>query len=142
MSAAYQRNHQRDSACVIHCRVSTQKQAYEGESLDVQESICTGIAKNNGWTIAHAPWKESFSGRKNRRPVFDEVLAFLETLCKNLLCFPACLIRSLPCAVTYGRNARAPGRDTTAGPITQIDFAPPVIEITACPTQEGYELGT
>jgi DNA invertase Pin-like site-specific DNA recombinase len=64
--------------CVIHCRVSTQKQAYEGESLDVQASMCRSIAENKGWILAHEPWKESFSGRKSHRPVFEEILAFID----------------------------------------------------------------
>ena len=64
--------------CVIHCRVSSAKQAQEGESLDVQESICRNIAADKGWNLAHTPWKESFSGRKTHRPMFAEVLDFLD----------------------------------------------------------------
>jgi hypothetical protein len=64
--------------CIIHCRVSTSKQAYEGESLDVQATICANIARAREWPIAHAPWKESYSGRKNERPVFQEILAYLD----------------------------------------------------------------
>ena len=64
--------------CVIHCRVSTAKQAYEGESLEVQRSICLDIASRNGWTLAHEPWLESYSGRKDVRPVFADVIAFLD----------------------------------------------------------------
>lgn len=65
-------------ACVIHCRVSTAKQAYEGESLKVQREICTAIARERGWQLLHEPWAESFSGRK-ARPMFDEILAFLDS---------------------------------------------------------------
>jgi site-specific DNA recombinase len=68
----------RPLACVIHCRVSTPKQAYEGESLDVQANTCERIASERGWHLAHQPWKESFSGRKSQRPVFDEVLEFID----------------------------------------------------------------
>jgi len=64
--------------CVIHCRVSTAKQAYEGESLEVQRSICLDIASRNGWVLAHEPWLESYSGRKDVRPVFADVIAFLD----------------------------------------------------------------
>lgn len=64
--------------CVIHCRVSTGKQAYEGESLQVQEDICRGIAERNRWNLAHAPWLEAYTGRKSVRPAFGEVLAFLD----------------------------------------------------------------
>jgi len=65
------------TACIIHCRVSTSKQSQEGESLDVQTAVCSKIAAEKGWALAHAPWKESFSGRKTR-PVFAEILAFLD----------------------------------------------------------------
>ncbi|HEX3810307.1 MAG TPA: recombinase family protein [Rhizomicrobium sp.] len=65
-------------ACIIHCRVSTTKQAYEGESLEVQEQLCIDISRARGWALAHAPWKESFSGRKTERPVFEEILSYLD----------------------------------------------------------------
>ncbi len=64
--------------CIVHCRVSTTKQAYEGESLDTQAAICSKIAETRGWTLAHEPWREAFSGRKLQRPVFDDILAFLD----------------------------------------------------------------
>ncbi|MEJ7925770.1 recombinase family protein [Sphingobium sp. AN641] len=64
--------------CVVHCRVSTGKQAYEGESLAVQESLCLEIAARNGWTLAHAPWLEAYSGRKSIRPAFADILQFLD----------------------------------------------------------------
>jgi DNA invertase Pin-like site-specific DNA recombinase len=64
--------------CVIHCRVSTGKQAYEGESLGVQERLCREIATRNGWQLAHEPWLEAYSGRKHGREAFSEVLAFLD----------------------------------------------------------------
>ena len=64
--------------CIIHCRVSSTKQASEGESLAVQESICLGIVQRNGWVLAHKPWLEAFSGRKTLRPTFEEILDFLD----------------------------------------------------------------
>ncbi len=64
--------------CIIHCRVSSTKQSQEGESLDVQAGICRAIAVQNKWPLAHEPWEESFSGRKSTRPIFEEVLAFLD----------------------------------------------------------------
>ena len=30
--------------CLIYCRVSTAKQAQEGESLEIQEKICSDFA--------------------------------------------------------------------------------------------------
>jgi hypothetical protein len=63
---------------IVHCRVSSTKQAYEGESLDTQARICCGIAEARNWTLMHEPWKESFSGRKVKRPVFEDILDFLD----------------------------------------------------------------
>ena len=62
----------------MHCRVSGRKQAQEGESLEVQKGICEGIALSRGWKLAHEPWLESFSGRKNQRPIFQEILEFID----------------------------------------------------------------
>lgn len=64
--------------CVIHCRVSTGKQAREGESLELQARICREIAERNGWTLAHEPWLEAHTGSASSRPAFDDVLAFLD----------------------------------------------------------------
>lgn len=71
-------NAERSPRCIIHCRVSSTKQAQEGESLSVQETICLQIAQDRGWTLAHAPWLEAFSGRKNARPVFEDILDYLD----------------------------------------------------------------
>ena len=64
--------------CVIHCRVSTGRQASEGESLETQQRICRGIAESKGWTLAHQPWLEAYTGTSNVRPVFEEVLDFID----------------------------------------------------------------
>ncbi|MEN9920736.1 MAG: hypothetical protein RL538_629 [Candidatus Parcubacteria bacterium] len=50
----------------------------EGESLTVQAEACKKIAHSKGWKIVHEPWFESFSGRKDDRPVFNEILQFLD----------------------------------------------------------------
>ena len=69
---------QQTPGCIIHCRVSSTKQSQEGESLPVQGGICEKLAANNGWTLLHTPWLESFSGRKTTRPVFIEILDFID----------------------------------------------------------------
>src|SRR5215831_20062394 len=66
------------TGAIIHCRVSSAKQAIEGESLEVQAEICRRIVAEREWTLAHQPWLESFSGRKDRRPTFEEILDFLD----------------------------------------------------------------
>lgn len=68
----------RPATCVIHCRVSTKRAAHEGESLEVQEAICTNIAAARGWKLSHQPWREGSSGRKDNRPVFKSILAHLD----------------------------------------------------------------
>jgi site-specific DNA recombinase len=75
----YQRSaHVTTEHCIIHCRVSTAKQAIEGESLDIQSAICQRIAETRHWPLAHPPWLEAFTGRAAQRPMFDEILAFLD----------------------------------------------------------------
>ena len=72
--------HPHANNCIIHCRVSTAKQAQEGESLDVQEKICRGIVGTKGWTIVPEGkvWREGFSGRKEQRPAFEEIIDYLD----------------------------------------------------------------
>lgn len=58
-------------------RVSSTKQANEGESLDVQKKICIEASKNKGYEIIHT-FEESYSGRKNERPVLESLFDYLE----------------------------------------------------------------
>lgn len=60
-----------------HCRVSSSKQAQEGESLSVQEEIVRIHAERNNWNMVKL-WHENYSGRKDSRPVFNEILAYLD----------------------------------------------------------------
>ncbi len=62
--------------CIIDCRVSSHKQSQEGESLDVQLSICRGIANERGWAIVKE-WALGFSGRTDTL-VFKEQLDFID----------------------------------------------------------------
>ena len=63
--------------CLIYCRVSSAKQAQEGESLEVQEKICRTIAQRNNFEIVKV-FKEQYSGRKEERPVIEEIFAYLK----------------------------------------------------------------
>ena len=74
--------------CVIYCRVSTSKQAQEGESLDAQEKICRNIAKDKGYKIMpnNKVWRESFSGRKDSRPILDKMLDYVKKHSKEIDC--------------------------------------------------------
>lgn len=62
---------------IIHCRVSTNKQAQQGESLDTQEKICRSIAKRKNAEVVKV-WREHFSGRSKERPSFDEMLNYVK----------------------------------------------------------------
>lgn len=68
---------QKSKNCLIYCRVSSSKQAQQGESLDLQESICRAIAEKSQLNIVQI-FKESFSGRKEERPLMDEIFAYLK----------------------------------------------------------------
>ena len=63
--------------CLILVRVSSAKQAQQGESLEDQEAICRGIAEKNNLDVI-AIFKEQFSGRKNSRPIIDEILSYIK----------------------------------------------------------------
>jgi DNA invertase Pin-like site-specific DNA recombinase len=65
--------------CIVYCRVSTAKSAQEGESLDTQAGICRGFAEARGYEIVPDGkiFRETFSGRKDVRPVLDEVFEYI-----------------------------------------------------------------
>ena len=55
---------------VIYCRVSTEEQAQEGYSLDVQERFCRQYALNNGYDVFGVYRDEGKSGTKLDRPLY------------------------------------------------------------------------
>lgn len=61
---------------IIDCRVSSPKQAREGESLEVQLDVCRKFVTGNGWHI-EKEWALNYSGRTDSS-VFQEQLAFLD----------------------------------------------------------------
>jgi hypothetical protein len=63
--------------CLIYCRVSSSKQAQQGESIEVQEKICRGIAEKNNLKVIEV-FKEQFSGRKDNRPVIEDIFSFIK----------------------------------------------------------------
>ncbi len=80
--------------CIILCRVSSAKQSQEGESLEVQEKICKGIAKQRGWNVVPdgKVWSTQISGWKDVRTDFEEILDFIKKH-KGLVQY--CLFRSI-----------------------------------------------
>lgn len=63
--------------CLIYSRVSTTKQAQQGESHEDQEKICRGIADRENLNVLSV-FQEQYSGRKDARPVFGEMLAYIK----------------------------------------------------------------
>lgn len=61
-----------------HCRVSSSRQVQEGDSLQTQGEIVKRIGESNGWELKHPIWFEGFSGRKIVRPIFNEILEFID----------------------------------------------------------------
>lgn len=63
---------------IIYCRVSTKKQAREGEGLDSQEARCREFAENNGYeVVAVFPDEASGGGDFMKRPGMVALLAFV-----------------------------------------------------------------
>ena len=73
-------SHSNHKNCIIYCRVSSAKSAQEGESLDTQESICRRFVDGRGLAIVPGGkvFRETFSGRKDKRPVLEEVFDFIK----------------------------------------------------------------
>src|SRR3990172_10182806 len=59
---------------VIYIRVSTDKQAEQGVSLDVQEQRCRQYAKEKGWTVERVFPDEGESAKAANRPRLMEML--------------------------------------------------------------------
>lgn len=66
--------------CIIYCRVSTAKSAQEGESLDTQDTNCRKFVEGKGFNIVPngKVFRETFSGRKDTRPVLEEIFEYIE----------------------------------------------------------------
>lgn len=61
---------------VIYCRVSTEEQAKEGESLANQERRCNEFADKNGYEVVEKFIEEGESGRSINRTELQKLLAF------------------------------------------------------------------
>ncbi len=64
---------------IIYCRVSTSKQADEGDSWEDQEKVCRLSAERQGYYVIRV-FYESYTGTKIDRPVWHQLLTF----CKQL----------------------------------------------------------
>ena len=62
---------------IIYCRVSTTKQAQQNESIEIQEKLCRSIAEKKGIKVVKV-WRDSSSGRKEDRPVLEEIFEYIK----------------------------------------------------------------
>src|SRR3546814_3786542 len=66
---------------VIYCRVSTKKQAREGNGLGSQETRCREYAKHRGHQVVGV-FTDDVSGKLAQRPGFDDMLASIPKAAK------------------------------------------------------------
>lgn len=66
--------------CILYCRVSTGKSAQQGESLDTQSSCLRKFATDREYPILPdgKVFRETYSGRKDIRPVLEEIFEYIE----------------------------------------------------------------
>ena len=63
-----------ENGCFIYTRVSTDRQAEEGYSLDEQEKSCKELAQRLGYQVFGIYREEGISGTSINRPKFQEML--------------------------------------------------------------------
>lgn len=63
--------------CLIYTRVSSPKQAQQGESPEDQKNICELVAERRNLTVLET-FSEQFSGRKNDRPVIEDIITYIK----------------------------------------------------------------
>lgn len=65
---------QTETPAAIYVRVSTDEQAREGTSLDVQRERCRAFIVSKGWTIVGEYADDGVSGTKASRPALDRLM--------------------------------------------------------------------
>lgn len=64
--------------CLIYLRVSSAKQAQQGESIQDQKKICERVAERYQLNVLQV-FSEQFSGRKNERPVIEDIVSYIKS---------------------------------------------------------------
>ena len=64
--------------CLIYLRVSSPKQAQQGESIEDQKKICEIVAERYKLKALEV-FSEQFSGRKNERPVIEDIISYIKS---------------------------------------------------------------
>lgn len=70
--------------CIVYCRVSTTEQAREGNSLPVQEQICTEAAQRADYVIDHIFHEEGESAKTADRTQLKKLILYCEAHAKTL----------------------------------------------------------
>lgn len=66
-------------ACGLYVRVSTDRQALEGESLEEQEQRLRDFCKQRNWNVVKVYCEEGRSAKDTNRPKFKELLKDVES---------------------------------------------------------------
>jgi hypothetical protein len=68
---------EKPKTCVIYCRVSSPKQAQDGDSWESQAKACMNYARQKSLKVLTDPYLEAYTGRADSRPRLDEMLGYL-----------------------------------------------------------------
>lgn len=74
-----EQNSVKSQKAVIYCRVSSDRQAIEGNGLGSQETRCREYAKSKGYNVLKTFNDAGVSGRLLERPAFRDLIGFLGT---------------------------------------------------------------
>ena len=69
---------------VLYLRVSTKKQATEGQSLDAQDRALRKFCFENGWEVVAVFREEGVSARDDGRPQFKQMIEFVINACNGI----------------------------------------------------------
>jgi len=70
-------DNEKTKTCVIYARVSSQKQAREGDSHEKQVTACEAYAVRNGLKVVSEPYLETYTGRADDRPELDRMMGYI-----------------------------------------------------------------
>ena len=86
-------DNQKMEDAVAYLRVSSSRQFQQGESIEDQKNICSNVASRRNLRIipSNKPFVDIFSGRKDKRPSYDDLKIF----CKKNRNVKYCIIRGI-----------------------------------------------
>ncbi len=86
---------------MLYLRVSTTGQGRDGDSLEDQENICRRKAESSNLEVAKV-FKEQYSGRKQNRPQFNNLINYLKKHPKEIDCVIIKMIDRFSRGGSYG----------------------------------------